>query len=117
TFVDIEPGALFGSIATVKPNSYYIGLDFSPDCNGANACHYGSLAGELAASLDPISGQKVSLSGGLTGYFTDAGCGASCSESTLSWEQGGVRYTVGVKAAKVETLVKIANSAITNGPV
>lgn len=117
TFDDIPPGVLFAYTDRATLNSYIIGIDYEPACKGANACRYGSLTGRLAASLTPISGQKVSLTGGITGYFTDASCGASCGDSTLSWEQGGVRYTVGVKAAKLDTLVKIANSAITNGPV
>lgn len=117
TFGDVAPGQLYASIAKADATSYYLSLDFSADCNGANACHYGSLSGEATTYLDPQSGQKVSLAGGQTGYFNDAGCGASCSEATLSWEKDGVRYTIGSKAAKLQTLVNIANSAITNGPV
>jgi hypothetical protein len=64
--------------------------------------------------LPPLKGQQVKLANGIRGYFIDAKCGASCSNSDLSWEQKGYRYTVGIKAGSKRDLVKIANSAILN---
>ncbi len=109
---------LYAYIEKADPSSYFIELDFAPDCKGSTACRYGSLAGEVVGlNPQPLKGQKIPLVGGVTGYFTEATCGASCGDATLSWEQGNIRYTVGSKAAKLDTLVKIANSAISNGPV
>lgn len=112
------PLKLYAYIEKADTSSYFIELDFAPDCKGSTVCRYGSLAGEVVGlNPQPLKGQKVPLVGGVTGYFTEATCGASCGDATLSWEQGNVRYTVGSKAAKLDTLVKIANSAISNGPV
>ncbi len=73
--------------------------------------------GEAISSQNPVlNGEKVFLASNITGYFTDATCGANCSDSTLVWEQNDVRYTVALKAGKLETLVKIANSAISIQP-
>jgi hypothetical protein len=55
------------------------------------------------------------LTDGIKGYFTDFTCGANCSDATLTWQSGNVRYTVGIKAGEVTSLTKMANSAITNG--
>ena len=59
-----------------------------------------------------MHGKAVKLAKGITGHFIDAECGANCSDSTLSWQQGGFRYMVGIKAANLEILRKVANSAI-----
>jgi hypothetical protein len=113
-----DPAKLYASLEKADQSGYFIDLGFTPDCQGATACHFGSLAGQaVTPALPPLSGQKVALANGLTGYYLDATCGASCGDSVLGWEQANVRYTVGSKAAKLDTLLKIANSAITNGVV
>ena len=47
--------------------------------------------------------------------FVDASCGANCSDATISWDQNGSRYTLGLKASKKETLVEMANELGENG--
>jgi hypothetical protein len=61
-------------------------------------------------------GRAVPLDQGIIGYFVDAKCGANCSDSTLNWSQDGYRYTVGIKAENLQTLIKVANSAINSQP-
>jgi hypothetical protein len=117
-FDGVDASQLYAYVEKADKSGYFLEIGYTPDCNGATACRYGSLAGEpVTPGQKPLSGTKVTLANGLTGYFTDASCGASCGDSTLTWQQGNVRYTVGSKAGLQAALVKIANSAITNGPV
>ncbi len=81
-----------------------------------NACRYGTVSGRRVGSGGRVRGRPVSLAQGVRGCFVNATCGAVCSDSTLTWDQDGFRYTVGIKAEKLETLIKVANSAITKQP-
>jgi len=65
-------------------------------------------------SKDPLEGEVIPLAQNITGYFTDYTCNANCSYPRLIWDQDGYRYYLGIKAGKLETLVKLANSAIEN---
>ena len=105
-------------IEFAAPKRYELQLAFTPDCTGGNACRYGLVSGQaVGRKAKRMRGKAVKLARGITGYFIDAECGANCSDSTLSWQEGGYRYTVGIKAANVETLRKVANSAIESGVV
>lgn len=112
-----ETEPLYATMESIASNRYEIELAFAPECHTASACHYGTLIGKVSKKLPPLKGQRVKLSKGLTGYFVDAKCGANCSDSTLTWEQQGHRYTVGIKAGRKEELIKVANSAILNSPI
>lgn len=93
-------------------------LAFTKDCLGGTACRLGGVFAEAVTLKNrPKSGETIALAKGTTGYFVDANCGANCSDSTLSWEQNSVRYTVAIKAGNVATLVKMANSAIASSPL
>jgi hypothetical protein len=69
-------------IITVEPGEYEISLGFGADCQGAGACHYGSLAGKKVDSSEPVNmtnfpfdaarAQKVTLANGIEGYFIEA---------------------------------------------
>jgi len=112
---ETETNRLYAIVESATPARYGVQLAFDPECNGGNACRYGFVAGQVvASSARRLKGKAVKLAKGITGYFIDAKCGANCTDSTLSWKQDGYRYTVGLKAAKIETLTKIANSAIKN---
>lgn len=112
-----EPNPIYALVEKITPSTYQILLAFTEDCTGGTACRLGSISGEAISSKNPVlNGEKVFLASNITGYFTDAMCGANCSDSTLVWEQNDVRYTVALKAGKLETLVKIANSAISIQP-
>lgn len=102
---------VYAVLESATPSQYSVILGYSEDCQGGTACRLGTVTAESATST-PLAGEKVGLVNGVTGYFTEATCGANCSDATLSWEQNGNRYTVGIKAGEVETLVKMANSAI-----
>lgn len=109
-----ESAPIYAIVESVNPANYQIILGFTEDCTGGTACRLGTISAEATTSeTAPLAGEPVSLANGITGYFIDADCsGANCSDSTLSWEQNGDRHTVGIKAGKQETLVKMANSAI-----
>lgn len=107
------PNPIYALLESATASNYEIVLAFTKDCTGGNACRLGGIAAEaITAKSPPHTGEAVSLANGILGYFTNATCGANCSDSTLTWEQNGVRYTVAIKAGKVTTLVKMANSAI-----
>ncbi len=103
---------------------YELGLEYGPDCNGAGACHYGTAYGKKAASTVPVGtstfqfdidgAQPVELAYGLTGYFTQGECGASCDDSRVRWVYGGYEYMIGLKGGRLEDVVALANAAILN---
>lgn len=104
---------LYASLNEISPDHYSIELAFVPDCYGATACRFGEVSGEKKTPRTPApSGQKLTLTGGITGYFTPAVCGANCSDATLMWEQDGIRYTIALKAGRRESLQRMAESAI-----
>lgn len=109
-----ESAPIYAVLESANPENYQIILGYTEDCNGGNACRLGTTSAETVTSeTEPLVGEQVTLVNGISGYFVEADCsGANCSDATLSWEQNGDRYTVGIKAGKQETLVKMANSAI-----
>lgn len=108
-----ETYPLYASIELVSQSAYKIQLAFTQDCTGGNVCHYGKVSGRaVKAGQGRPKGETVSLTNGLAGYFIDATCGATCSDSILTWDEDGYRYTVELKAEKIDTLRKVADSAI-----
>lgn len=115
---DSGDSPVYVSLKTAIPDRYLIELAFARDCYGATACRLGELSGEKKTRQSAIlKGQKVTLTKGITGYFTPSLCGANCSDVTLIWEQDGARYTVSFKAGKIENLKRVANSAIASSPL
>jgi hypothetical protein len=112
-----EGRQLYAIVEQVTFSRYEIQLAFTKDCTGGNACRYGMISGHVAKGARRVKGKVVRLDRGIVGRFVDAVCGAVCSDSTLTWDQDGYRYTVGIKAADMGTLMKVANSAINNKPV
>ncbi len=109
---------IYALLEIATTSEYRIMLAFTENCTGGNACRLGNIFAEANTSKTPtLTGEAVPLANGITGYFTDATCGANCSDSTLVWEQNNVRYTVAIKAGKVATLVKVTNSAIAISPI
>ena len=108
-----ERHELFAIIESASASAYKIQLAFTQNCSGGNVCHYGTLTGRAMSKPQPSpQGKPVSLVRGLTAYFVDANCDATCPDSTLTWDENSYRYTVGLKAEKLETLKKVAESAI-----
>lgn len=111
------PNRLYAILETANALEYQILLAFTENCTGGNVCRLGSTSAEAITPKSPVlKGKAVALNNEITGYFTDATCGANCSDATLTWEQNSVRYTVAIKAGKVTTLVKMANSALPMEP-
>lgn len=105
---------LYAIIEAATKKQYDIILGFSPDCNGGSACRFGMISAEAINKTTPrLTGKAISLAKGMTAYFVDAKCGANCSDSTLTWRQKGVQYTIGLKAGKQKDLVEMAKSVIT----
>lgn len=108
-----SPNPIYTILETANVSEYQILFAFTKNCTGGNACRLGSTSAEAITPKSPaLTGKAVALANGITGYFIDATCGANCSDATLTWEQDSVRYTVAIKAGKMTTLVKMANSAI-----
>jgi hypothetical protein len=110
---DAGNSPLYAALNEINPERYSIELAFAPDCHGATVCRFGEVSGEKKTPQTPaLSGQKLTLTRGITGYFTPAVCGANCSDATLIWQQDGIRYTIALKAGRRESLQRMAESAI-----
>ena len=114
---ETETYPLYAIITAATSTRYVLELAFTETCGGANVCHYGIVSGTRVPASKRPNGKAVKLVRGITGYFIDAKCDRVCSDSTLTWQEGGHRHTVGIKAADIETLRKVANSAIENDAV
>jgi|HubBroStandDraft_6_1064221.scaffolds.fasta_scaffold824184_2 hypothetical protein len=110
---DDKDNPVFASVASATASGYQVELAWVPDCGGGGACHLGYISGS-SSPLEENKGPKipVTLSGGIQGYFIDAGCGANCDDSAVYWTEGGNHYSISMKAEIKETLVKMVNSAL-----
>jgi hypothetical protein len=86
---------------------------------GATACFIASFAGRRG-SVRPTGRRTVRLIRGRTAKFTPLSCGASCAPPRIEWRDRGALYTieasVGTRRTERRILVRMANSAIHNGP-
>jgi hypothetical protein len=107
------PDSDHARIENVSSSRYEIVLEVGPDCQGATACYIGTISGEkISPKLAQLKGKKIKLGQGQTAYFTDATCGANCSDSSIVWDQGGVRYYIGMKGEKLDILKRVADSVV-----
>jgi hypothetical protein len=83
------------------------------DCNQATVC----FIAEFKAVRDkrPSGRRTIRLDRGRTGYYRPLRCGASCSPPSIEWRERHSLYSIQAKVGKRE-LVRMANSAIRNGP-
>ena len=100
-------------LESASQRGYDIQLAWEEDCTGGNYCHYGYVQG----SLDPLvenDGKRVPviLKGGIKGHFIPFTCGAHCDDATIGWSENGYHYSIGLKAGKIKTMIRVANSAI-----
>jgi hypothetical protein len=110
---DTPPDSAFAIVERADSAGYTLMIALASFCDGGNWCRYGNVSGErIAGAAKREAGTPVPLADGVTGHFVDATCGAVCSDSELWWDEGGVRYSVGVKAADARTLAAIARSAL-----
>jgi hypothetical protein len=102
---------------TVGRDSYLIILGYTQDCNGASFCRLGSLQARAAPQgRSPLHGKPVRLARGIRGFFTEATCGAGCSDSKVEWQQEDAIYSAGLKGAKLQEVVPLANAVIASPP-
>ncbi len=83
-------------------------------CNGANVCFVAQFRG--IAGAKPGGRRTVKLARGRTGHYDPGGCGASCSPPSIEWRERHALYVIRAKVAGRRPLVRMANSAIRNGP-
>jgi len=113
------------SAITTELGIYVFILEYGADCLGAGACHYGVIGGmeNSTTVIDHFNtyypfeaerAEQVELANGITGYFIESVCGANCSDATIWWIYDGYQYMLGLKAGPRETLIGLANGAITN---
>jgi hypothetical protein len=105
---------VYATIEKATVDSYQIILGTEKDCDGGNYCRLGIVGGERVSEGTklPDGGERVSLQGGITGIFFFNQCGANCPDNTMTWQQGNVRYIVGVKSGRREQLIELANAMI-----
>jgi hypothetical protein len=111
-------------VVTAETGEIEISLDYGPECQGAGACHYGSLAVKKVDSTTPVGtrnypyeagrAQMVTLAQGIQGYFVESTCGANCNDALLFWIYNGYQYMLGLKAGPQADVVKLADAAIEN---
>jgi hypothetical protein len=83
-------------------------------CGGATACFIATFEGRKGGK--PFGRRTVALARGRTGRFTPLSCGASCSPPSIEWKERGATFSIQAKVRGRRALVKMANSAIRNGP-
>jgi hypothetical protein len=99
---------------------YSITLTSRPRC-GANSCMIGFFSAKRTEALSEDY-ERVSLAGGIVGAYKPLTCGGSCSPPMIEWEYEGALYTIqlsldgGDEARDRQTLIALANSAISAGP-
>jgi hypothetical protein len=102
---------LRAELRSAGENGYSIDLDYAADCNGATACYLGNVSGKPSNGDDP-EGKPVTLKSGATAYFFAGPCGASCSDSMLTFDRGSYRYVFAEKGASKDDLLKWAASIV-----
>jgi hypothetical protein len=90
---------------------YDIELGLVADCNGV-ACHIGSISGMPVNRL-AITGEKITIPLGVTAYFVKGDCGASCSDSTITFDLHGYRYQFAEKGASKGSMREFVNTIVT----
>jgi hypothetical protein len=115
---------MYLTIDSASPNIYEIRIENEKDCDGANYCVIGSISGRLRTDktkdvLDAIvdEGKVVHLANGMTGYYFEGPCGASCVPNSLMWKQEGFYYIVTAGGLSVNKMAQIANSMIVSSPI
>ena len=94
-------------------NAWRFDLGAVRDCHQATACFIAEFKGVRDAR--PTAKRTIRLARGRTGYYRPVSCGASCSPAEIEWRERHTLYSIQAKVIKRE-LVRMANSAIRNGP-
>jgi hypothetical protein len=96
-----------------RPHAWRFDVGAVRDCGGAGACFIAEFRGVRGRS--PSAPRTLRLARGRTGYYRPSRCGASCGPPLLQWRERHTLYTIEAKVLRRE-LVRMANSAIRNGP-
>ena len=96
-----------------RPGAWRFDVDAARNCHQATACFVAEFRAVRGRS--PSAPRTVRLARGRTGYYRPLACGASCSPPSVEWRERHALYSIQAKVAKRE-LVRMANSAIRNGP-
>jgi hypothetical protein len=83
------------------------------DCNQANVCFVAEFKGVRDGR--PSGRRTIRLDRGRTGYYHRGTCRAYCTPPSIEWRERHARYSIQAKVPKRE-LIRMANSAIRNGP-
>jgi hypothetical protein len=96
-----------------RPSAWRFDIAAARGCNQATAC----FVAEFKAVRDgrPRARRTIRLARGRTGFYRPLACGASCSPPSVEWRERHALYSIKAKVTKRE-LVRMANSAIRNGP-
>jgi hypothetical protein len=118
--IDLDTdGTVYGSGRGAR-RSWSFALSGAPDCGGANACFLASFTAERGGT--PDFRRRVTLRGGIPGWFKASSCGASCAPSFLQYRRRGVLYEISAKlaartaAGQRRQLARAANAALRAGP-
>jgi hypothetical protein len=96
-----------------KPRRWGLQVGAVENCGGATACFIASFSARERGR--PFGPRRVALARGRTGRFKPLTCGASCAPPTIEWRERGATYRIEAKF-RGRRLIKMANSAIRNGP-
>lgn len=111
-------GKVFGHVSG-GAKQWSASFEAAKDCGGANACFLASMTGHKGGK--PSGKSRVTLRGGVTGYFSPLSCGGSCAPPSLEFKTGGVLYDLQARVAQKgrtdkQILTAAANSALAHGP-
>ncbi len=119
-----ERSPIYSKIQFAEPTRYGIRMRAFSVCEIKKVCVEGVFFVELASeSQESLEGEVIPLAQNITGYFADSICIGphyNCSNARLIWDQDGYRYYLRMRPhtmktlVELETLVKLANSAIEN---
>lgn len=83
-------------------------------CGTSTACFIAEFKG--VRDRRPSGRRTVRLARGRTGFFHPSRCGASCSPPRIQWRERRALYEITAKVRGRREMVRLANSAIRNGP-
>jgi hypothetical protein len=96
-----------------RPDAWRFDIGAVRDCHTATACFIAEFTGVRGGR--PSAPRAVRLARGRTGFYRPSRCGASCAPPSVEWRERRTLYTIEAKTSRRE-LVRMANSAIRNGP-
>jgi hypothetical protein len=102
---------LYVTADTVR--GYTVIIDRAPGCYGADACSFMSVAATRTrrGDIEPDA-QRIRLHDGTDAYYTPIRCGASCGPEIVQWHRGEYTYSITVKDADRDALLRAANSMV-----